>query len=98
MIVETTNYYAKPGMESEVLAQRHRASALREQLGLPAGRTFVRLEADGPSVKWQCEFETEAAYRKDMDARKGSPEFSAAREQMHTLLERFERHVHKLVD
>ncbi len=98
MIIETTNYYAKPGREEEVLLQRRRATAIRKRLGLPEGRTFARLEAEGPNVQWRCEFSSESAYREDMAARKESAEFSAARAQMHTLIERFERHLHEEVD
>jgi hypothetical protein len=95
VIVETTNYYAKPGREAEVLTQRRLATAIRKSLGLSEGRTFVLLEANGPSVKWQCEFPSQAAYREDMEARNGSTEFAEARAQMHTLIERFERHLHE---
>ena len=98
MIIETTNYYAKPGSEDEVLMQRRRATAIRKSLGLPEGRTFARLEAEGPNVQWRCEFSSLNAYREDMAVRKDSAEFSAARAQMHTLIDRFERHLHEGVD
>lgn len=93
MIVETTNYYAKPGAAADVLVHRRRGSALREKLGLPAGKIFVKLSGDGPDVRWECTFATMAEFEADMDARAKSPEFGNQRKDMSGLLERFERHV-----
>lgn len=98
MILETTNYYPRAGKEAEVLEQRRKATAIRAALGLEPGEIFVRLESKGPAVKWECRFATEAQFEADMAARAGSDEFAAARKQMHTLLQDFERHVHKAVD
>ena len=95
MIVEVTNYYAKPGTVDEVLVHRRRGSALREQLGLPAGKIFIKLSGDGPDVRWECSFATMTEFDADMAARAKSPEFGIQRQQMGGLLERFERHVQK---
>lgn len=96
MIVEVTNYFAKPGAADEVLVHRRRGSALREQLGLPPGRIFVKVAGDGPDVRWECSFATPADFEADMAARAKSPEFGNQRTQMGGLLERFERHVQQL--
>lgn len=93
MVVEITNYYARPGQAEAVLAQRRRASALRVRLGLPPGRIFRKLEGAGPDVRWECAFETLAAYEADMAGRAASSEFAATRETMHRLLEKFERNL-----
>lgn len=93
MIVEATNYFAKEGMADEVLAQRRKATEIRRRLGLEPGRTLVKVEGDGPDVRWECSFASRKAYDADRAARAASPDFEAARKQMHTLLERFERHV-----
>ena len=93
MIVEITNYYALPGKIEGVLSQRLHASAIRTRLGLPAGRIFKKLEGPGPDVRWECAFETRAAYESDMAARAECDEFASARKAMHLLLERFERHI-----
>ena len=93
MVVEITNYYARPGQHDAVLAQRRRASEIRVRLGLPAGRIFRKLEGAGPDVRWECVFETRAAYEAALACRTESGEFGAAREAMHALLERFERHL-----
>jgi hypothetical protein len=93
MIVEVTNYFAKPGHVAEVLVHRRRGSALRKDLGLPAGKIFVKLSGDGPDVRWECAFATMAEFEADMAARAKSPEFGNQRKQMSGLLERFERHV-----
>ena len=59
MLIERTNYYAKPGLSEKVLALRHRASELRLELGLPAGTVWQRQdEGPGPDVHWQCCFES----------------------------------------
>lgn len=93
MIIEITNYYAQPGQAEAVLAQRRHASEVRTRLGLPAGRIFTKLEGAGPDVRWECAFETRAAYDADMARRAESAEFADTRKTMHTLLEKFERHL-----
>lgn len=94
-IVETTNYFAKPGMAEAVLIHRRKGSALRVSLGLAAGEIFVRQGDKGPDVRWECRFADEAAFAADLAARDRSPEFARQREDMGALLERFERHVFK---
>ena len=96
MIVETTNYYAKPGCAEEVLASRRRGCELRKSLGLDEGRIFVKVSGDGPDVRWECAFESQAAFEADIAARDESPEFTIQRKQMGSLLQRFERHVQAL--
>jgi hypothetical protein len=93
MFLEITSYYALPGQTSAVLAQRRAATALRVQLGLPPGEIFTKVEGDGPDVRWECRFENRAAYERDLAARAASPAFGEARAAMHTLLQRFERHL-----
>lgn len=96
MIVEATNYFAKDGRAEDVLKQRRRATEIRRQLGLAPGRILVRTEGDGPDVQWECSFETREDYEADMAARKASKDFTEARQTMHTLLSRFERHLYEV--
>lgn len=93
MVIELTNYYALPGRAADVLAQRRRASEIRVRLGLPAGRIFKKLEGAGPDVRWECVFDSRSDYDNDLAARGASEEFKSARQDMHRLLERFERHL-----
>jgi hypothetical protein len=93
VIVETTNYYAKPGLASAVLDTRRRGSELRVAMGLPPGRIFARLGDKGPDVRWECAFATRADLDADLAARDASPDFARQRAEMGALLERFERHV-----
>ncbi len=93
MIIETTNYFAREGQADAVLTQRRKASALRRDLGLDPGRIYVKLEGAGPDVRWECRFPSREAYEADMAARAQSEAFAAARKEMHTLLDRFERHL-----
>ncbi|MBB6469760.1 hypothetical protein [Aminobacter carboxidus] len=93
MIVEATNYFAREGQADEVLKQRRKATEIRRQLGLEPGRILVRMEGSGPDVSWECDFVSREAYDSDRAARASSPDFEAARKQMHTLLDKFERHV-----
>ncbi|BCH30768.1 hypothetical protein MesoLjLc_26980 [Mesorhizobium sp. L-8-10] len=93
MIVETTNYFAREGQAAAVLAQRRKASAIRRELGLEPGRIYVKLEGAGPDTRWECRFPSLEAYKADMAERAQSQAFAAARKDMHTLLERFERHL-----
>lgn len=97
MIVETTNYFALPGKARDALAQRRRATQIRLSLGLPPGRILVRLEGDGPDIRWECSFPDRAAYDADRAVRSASGEFEASRSAMHALLTRFERHVYEQI-
>ncbi|GAA2839860.1 hypothetical protein EDC40_11588 [Aminobacter aminovorans] len=96
MIVEATNYFAREDQADEVLKQRRKATEIRRQLGLDPGRILVRTEGNGPDIRWECGFASREAYDADRAARAASPDFEAARKQMHTLLERFERHVYEV--
>ena len=98
MVIEITNYYALPGQSDAVFEQRQHASQVRADLGLPVGRIFRKLEGTGPDVRWECYFESRAEYEADLARRNDSAEFRLARETMHTLLERFERHLQTEAD
>jgi hypothetical protein len=98
LIVEITNYYARPDQVDAVLDQRRHATAIRVSLGLAPGRIFRKLEGAGPDVRWECEFATRDHYDMDMSKRAASTEFGAARQTMHGLLDRFERHLQQRVD
>ena len=93
MIIEITHYYARAGQAGAVVEQRRHATALRLRLGLAPGRIFRKLEGAGPDVRWECSYATRDDYERDLATRAGSKEFTAARQQMHGLLERFERHL-----
>jgi hypothetical protein len=95
MIVERTQYFAKPGLAADVLDLR-KASAVRLSIGLPAGEIFVKHPSgDGsePDVAWQCTFGDAAAREADLAARAASAAFESVRVQMRTLLARFDRQV-----
>ena len=96
LIVERTQYFAKPGLAAEVLDVRRKASAVRLSIGLPAGEIFVKHPGgDGsePDVAWQCTFADVAARDADLAARAASAEFEGVRVQMRKLYARFERQV-----
>ena len=95
MIIERTNYWAKPGRRDEVLRVRRQASAVRRQLGLPMGTIFVKQNADddGPDVQWECAFASRATNEADMAARAASADFDTARGAMQAVTDRFERHL-----
>jgi hypothetical protein len=98
MIVEATNYFARNGNTSEVLEQRRRATAIRVSLGLDAGRILVKVDGDGPNVRWECAFASQEEYEADRAARKASEDFEASRKKMLTLVDRFERHIYRQDD
>jgi len=96
MVVERTQYFAKPGLAAEVLAVRRKASAVRVSIGLPAGEIFVKHPGgDGsePDVAWQCTFADAATREADLAARAASAAFEGVRVQMRKLYARFERQV-----
>jgi hypothetical protein len=95
-VIERTHYFAHPGQAASVLAVRRRACAVRLALGLPPGEIFARRDGgDGsePDVAWSCAFADEEAQRRDLDARAASADFTAVRQEMRTLIARFERQV-----
>ena len=96
MIIERTEYYARPGMAGEVLAIRRRACAVRRDLGLSAGQVFTRRhssDAETPDVVWECAFASGEEQERDLAARGDSPAFSAVRAEMSKHLAQFRRHV-----
>ena len=93
MIVERTNYYAKPGRAADVLTIRRRACQVRASIGLAAGSVYVKSEGDGPDVAWACSFPDKAAHDSDLAARAASPDFEAVRASMRGAIDRFERHI-----
>jgi dienelactone hydrolase len=98
MIVERTQYFAKPGLADEVLAIRRKASAVRRALGLSSGRIFTRglgSQADSPDVVWECVFHDETEQQADLATRAASPDFEAVRATMRAAIDRFDRYVFK---
>jgi hypothetical protein len=93
MIIEVTNYFARPGLAADVLSTRRKASDIRHSLGLPRGNIFLREEGSGPDVRWECVFPNRDEYDRDRQIRKTSKKFDENKEFMHSLLQRFERHV-----
>src|SRR6266571_8318284 len=96
MVVERTQYFAKPGLAAEVLAVRRKASAVRVSIGLPAGEIFIKHPGgDGsePDVAWQCTFADAAAREADLAARAASTEFQNVVAQMLKQIVRFDRQV-----
>ncbi len=95
MLVERTNYFARPGRVKDVLDIRRRASEIRVRLGLRPGTITLKVPdaESGPDVQWECGFGSPAAHEADMRARAASPEFEAVRGEMRSVVERFERHL-----
>ena len=91
MIIERTQYYAKPGRAAEILANRREASRIRVSLGLSAGTIYAKKGGDGPDVTWECSFPDEATHKADLAARDKSPEFEKIRAKQRDALARFER-------
>jgi dienelactone hydrolase len=95
MIVERTEYYARPGLAGQVLAIRRRACAVRRNIGLQNGTVFTHRpdsDAEGPDVVWEGEFATSEEHKADLAARAASPAFEAVRKEMTQCLARFKRH------
>jgi len=96
MIIERTQYFAKPGLAAEVLAIRRRASAVRREIGLPSGSIHTRApgsQPDSPDVVWECAFHDAAAQEADLAMRGASAAFAAVRADMGKAIDRFDRYV-----
>ena len=93
MIYERTTYLPKPGRFDAVLAMRHRACAVRREIGLPAGEVLIEKGGEADRVHWLCGFDSAEAQAADLARRAGSPEFRAVRDEMQALVDGFERQV-----
>jgi len=100
MIVERTQYFAKPGNAGAVLDIRRRASAIRRTIGLASGRILNRIVEDegAPDVSWECSFHTREAHEADLAARAASPEFTAIRAEMRASIRDFRREILEIDD
>jgi hypothetical protein len=91
-IVVQNWYFIREGLEEHGLEVRRDASRVRRAAGQPVGRILV--PANGPdnlTFIWECDYPDEAARSADAAWADASPEFTAVRRRMGTLLERFER-------
>jgi hypothetical protein len=99
-VVVQNRYFIKAGQEAEGLATRRRASRVRAAEGRLTGRI---LQADGPqqgdapTFVWECEYADLDARQADLDWAGGSAAFTAVRQHMGALLERFERLTFRVV-
>jgi len=86
-------YFIRPGSEEEALTVRRNASQVRREADRPVGRILLpaAFAAGIPTFIWECDYSDRAAREMDAAWADASPEFSAVRERMGRLLERFER-------
>ncbi len=93
LVVVQNWYFAKPGLQSEVLAQRLHASRVREDLGVPRGRVLHRLTRgqDLPEVIWEAEYANLEARQREADWVGETAQFKVVMERMGTLLRLFVR-------
>lgn len=99
-IVVQNRYFIKAGQEAEGLATRRRASQVRADEGRPVGRIMTSdgpQEGDAPTFIWECEYGDLEERQADLDWAGGSDAFSAVRQHMGTLLEKFERLTFRVV-
>jgi hypothetical protein len=91
-------YYAKPGMEEEVVKTRTEASAALAAIGQPPGTILPGPGGDGPTVIWQSEPYKDLTYTKTQaDQAIANPRFHAAWDHMGTLLQHFRRRRYVIV-
>ena len=98
--VVQNRYFIKPGMEDEGLETRRHASRVRADGGRPVGRIMVSdgpQEGDVPTFVWECEYADLETRQADLDWASASADFTAVRQKMGTLLERFERLTFRVV-
>ena len=94
-------YYARDeSVRAQVLANRLRATDVRQSIGVARGRVFVRANGASalPDVMWDCPFPDAGAHDVDMRARAASAEFEACRALMRTLTRAFERVIYDEVE
>lgn len=93
-VVVQNRYFIKAGREDEGLETRRRASQVRADESRPVGKIMVSTgpqEGQAPTFVWQCEYDDMDARQADLDWAAGSEAFTAVRQHMGTLLDRFER-------
>jgi hypothetical protein len=92
-VVVQNRYFIREGSEAQALEARRDASRVRQAAGQPVGRILVPT-APGigvPDFIWECDYSDLAARDADAAWADDSPEFTAVRDRMRQLLERFER-------
>ena len=97
-VIVQMSYYARPGMEDEVLRLRLMAAEVLLKRGLTRGRVWrtmnsprATLDPVGPTVIWQGEFATEATLKQYEEVADRDPDFLAIRKQMGAATTRAER-------
>lgn len=93
-IVVQNRYFIRAGQEAEGLATRRRASQVRADEARPIGRIMLSTgpqEGASPSFVWECEYVDLDARQADLDWAADSEAFTAVRQHMGTLLDKFER-------
>lgn len=98
--VVQNRYFIKPGMEDEGMETRRDASRVRANEGRPVGRIMVSegpQEGDVPAFVWECEYHDLETRQTDLDWAAASKDFTAVRQKMGTLLDRFERLTFRVV-
>ena len=94
MTVVQNRYFIKAGQEEEGLATRRRASQVRAAENRPTGRIMTATgpqDGDAPTFVWECEYADLDERQADLDWAAGSEAFTAVRQHMGTLLDKFER-------
>ena len=96
-VVVQNSYYAKPGMEDDVMRIRVEASAVLRSLGVRTGRILRRTKnqfdvvgADDPDVVWECDFPDEASLIDDARIARASSQFAAVQKRMAVVARKFE--------
>ncbi len=99
MIIERTQYYAKPGLRPQVLEIRREACRVRVAMGLAAGSITTKQDdtSAGPDVAWSLAFTSSATHERDLAMRAASPEFASVRARMTAAIERFDRFIETTV-
>ncbi len=92
-IVVQNWYFIRSGLEAEALEVRRDASRVRRAANQPVGAILLpAMPTEGiPTFVWECAYPDQAAREADAAWADASPEFTAVRERMGELLERFER-------
>lgn len=98
--VVQNRYFITSGREDEGLATRRRASQVRADEHRPVGRIMTAegpQEGEAPTFVWECEYTDQETRQADLDWAAQSEAFTAVRQHMGTLLDKFERLTFRVV-
>lgn len=94
MIIEQLRYFTAPSDRAQVLEIRREIGRIRSDHGVPPGHLLIPDGEDGPSLVWQCGYQSEAEMGSAETQLLGNEAYEEARSRLGALSTRVEFEVY----